>query len=290
MNMEMKGHLFLLDVLEHMPEDMRASVMNVLSCSMTSYGSTEMTTEGKGHFYLDEIFRHLMEVGVKYVEINDPGVSEAENLREVLARYGLKVATLGSGFNLADEHVGETFSHAIESAEIMGAKIIYVALHQAGLELPLIYDRLRQVGDAVAKRGIKVSIETHPELMHNGDIALETMKNVNHPNICINFDTGNIYFYNEGRKAREEVKKVATHIASVHLKDTYGKYWTHDFPTLGKGVVDFVEVFRILNEIGFYGPFTMELEGVASEGELTAEEIKQSVADSVKYLKEIGCI
>lgn len=264
--------------------------MNLLSCSMTSYGSVEMTTEGKGHFYYDEIFQHLMEVGVKHVEINDPGLSEAGNLHEQLAHYGLTVATLGSGFNLADENVGENFSHAIESAEIMGAKIIYTALHSADLELSLVYDRLHQVGDAVAKKDIKVSIETHPDLMHNGDIALETMKGVNHPNICVNFDTGNIYFYNKGRTARDEVKKIAPHIASVHLKDTYGEYWTHDFPTLGEGVVDFAEVFRVLNDIGFYGPFTMELEGVASKGILTKEEIKQSVSTSVTYLKDIGCV
>jgi sugar phosphate isomerase/epimerase len=255
---------------------------------MTSYGSTEMTTNGKGEFYYDEIFQHLMELGVKYIEINDPGLHDAEGLRSILDNYGIKVASLGSGFNLADENVGENFSHAIDSAEAMGATIIYTALHSADLELSLVYDRLYQVGDAVAKKNIKVSIETHPDLMHNGDVMLETMKGVNHPNICVNFDTGNIYFYNEGRAARDEVKKVAEHIASVHLKDTYGKYWTHDFPTLGKGVVDFVEIFRVLNEIGFYGPFTMELEGVASKEPLTKEGIKRSVAESVAYLRHIA--
>ncbi|MBC8460839.1 MAG: sugar phosphate isomerase/epimerase [Deltaproteobacteria bacterium] len=261
--------------------------MNILSCSMTSYGFIDGS--GKGYFYLDEIFQHLMEIGVKYVEINDPGLSEAENLREQLARYGLKAATIGSGFNLGDENIGANFSHVIESAEIMGANIIFAPLHSANFELSLVYDRLHQLGDAVAKKGIKISIETHPELIHNGDVARKTMKGVNHPNICVNFDTGNIYFYNKGRTALGEVGKVAKHIASVHLKDTYGEYWTHRFPTLGKGVVNFAEIFQVLNEIGFYGPFTMELEGCGDEI-LTAEGVKESVAESVAYLREIGCI
>ena len=45
-------------------------------------------------------------------------------------------------------------------------------------------------------------------MAHNGDIALETMKAVDHPNIRINFDTGNVYYYNHDVTAVAEVQKI----------------------------------------------------------------------------------
>ena len=49
---------------------------------------------------------------------------------------------------------------------------------------------------------------------------------------------------------------------------------------------DFKAVFQTLNDAGFYGPFTMELEGI--EGETVDEAgIQARVADSLQHLKDI---
>ncbi|MBC8229283.1 sugar phosphate isomerase/epimerase [bacterium] len=252
--------------------------MNILSCNIGSYGK-----------YRDGAYEHLVKIGVKHVEIGAPAVADAEKVREELARYGLSATTVSAGCDVADENVAKNFAPAVESAEIMGAKAIFTSVHAGELDRAIVYDRLRQVGDVAAKKGIKVGMETHPDLIHNGDIALETMKGVNHPNICVNFDTGNTYFYNEGKTAHGEVAKIAEHVASVHLKDTNGKLRSWCFPTFGTGVVDFAEVFQILNGIGFHGPFTMEIEGCHGEN-LTKEETELRVAESVEHLRKIGCI
>ena len=115
------------------------------------------------------------------------------------------------------------------------------------------------------------------------------MKAVNHPNICVNFDTGNVYYYNHNVTAVAEVEKVVSHVGAVHLKDTNGGYRTWNFPTLGEGVVDFKAVFQTVNNAGFYGPFTMELEGVEGEN-LDEAGVKARVADSLQHLKDIGVI
>ena len=61
------------------------------------------------------------------------------------------------------------------------------------------------------------------------------------------------------------------------------------FPALGEGIVDFKAVFQTLNDAGFYGPFTMELEGI--EGETLDEAgIQARVADSLQHLKDIEVI
>ena len=86
-----------------------------------------------------------------------------------------------------------------------------------------------------------------------------------------------------------ELEKIRSYVASVHLKDTNGKPKTWYFPTLGEGVVDFPKVFQLLNEVGFHGPFTLEMEGIQGEN-LSFEETHQRIVDSVNYLRSIGVI
>lgn len=103
----------------------------------------------------------------------------------------------------------------------------------------------------------------------------------------INFDTANIYFYNEGVTSAGELQKVLPWVEGVHLKDTMGGLKEHNFSPLGRGRVDFPAVVRMLNDRAFFGPFTMELEGKARVG-LTREQTLQQVEDSVRYLRSTG--
>lgn len=91
-------------------------------------------------------------------------------------------------------------------------------------------------------------------------------------------------YYNENRDAVTELKKIARYVKSVHLKDTDGKPKSFNFPPLGDGVVDFPSIFRILNNVGFYGPFTFELEATSPE------EMPSALEKSINYLKSTGCI
>ena len=82
----------------------------------------------------------------------------------------------------------------------------------------------------------------------------------------------------------ECVEKIIKYVGSVHLKDTDGKPKSFDFPPLGDGVVDFPGVFRLLNEAGFYGPWTFELEATG------ADDMPKALEKSVNYLKKMGCV
>ena len=130
-------------------------------------------------------------------------------------------------------------------------------------------------------------METHPDLITNGDVARETMAGVNHPNVQVNFDTGNVYYYNEHVTAVGELEKVIDSVAAVHLKETNGEFETWHFPALGEGVVDYPTIFRMLADKGFTGPYTMELEGIRDE-ELTKADVERRVEKSLEYLRSNG--
>jgi inosose dehydratase len=171
----------------------------------------------------------------------------------------------------------------------LGTRICFTSVNAGDLPREIVWNRLREVGDAAAARNIVVAMETHPNLVENAKNSRITMDEVNHPNIRVNFDTANIYYYNEGINAVDELKESAEFVASVHLKDSSGKYRTWDFPVLGQGVVDFPAVFQTMSDRGFPGPFTMELEG--TEGvKLDRDACLKHIADSAMHLKSIGVL
>ncbi len=251
---------------------------NLLSCNLGSYGR-----------YRDTAYAHLQEIGVKHVEIAAPRPQDADAVNEALSYFGLSAATLIVRGDLKNENVADEFLPGLQAAQKMGVKIVFTSLKAGDLPLETAYARLRKVGDAAAAHGVTVALETHPDLCENAAVALRTVEAVNHPCVRVNFDTANVYYYNEGVDGVAELRKIAPHVAAVHLKDTNGGYKTWNFPPLGEGVVDFREVFRVMNDAGMRGPFTMELEGIQGQT-LNLRQQHAGVERSVAHLRRIGAI
>lgn len=138
------------------------------------------------------------------------------------------------------------------------------------------------------ERGITYCFETHPGICQNADGMLETMRALDHPHLRINFDTGNILYYNDGADVLASLESVIDYVRHVHLKDSPGGYRDWTFTTLGTGIVDFRRLREILDKAGFTGPYSLEIEGIEGEEPLTLEQHHQRVADSVTYLRSLG--
>lgn len=253
-------------------------MQNIIACNLGSYRQ-----------FREGAYAHLAAIGLTNVEIGVPAPDAVDALTAELDAAGLTATSLLGRCDVQSETVVSDFQPTLDAAAKMGVNVIFVSVHAGEADRNAVYDRLRAIGENAAPAGIKVCLETHPDLAHNGDIARETMQAVDHPNICVNFDTGNVYYYNHNVTAVTEVQKVIEHVGAVHLKDTNGGYRTWNFPALGEGVVDFKAVFQAVNATGFYGPFTMELEGI--EGETLDEAgVQARVANSLQHLKDIGVI
>ena len=251
---------------------------NIIACNLGSYRQ-----------FGANAYEHLAEIGLTNVEIGVPSADAVDTLQSELKSHGLTATSLLGRCDVQSETVVEDFQPTLNIANEMDVKVIFASVHAGETDKNTVYDRLRAIGENAEPLDVKVCLETHPDMAHNGDIALETMKGVNHPNIRINFDTGNVYYYNHNVDAVTEVKKIVDYVGAVHLKDTNGGYRTWHFPTLGEGVVDYKTFFQTVNDTGFYGPFTMELEGIEGEN-LNETGVKTRVADSLQHLKDIGVI
>ncbi len=251
---------------------------NLIACRPGSYRK-----------FSDLAFEYLPRAGIYHVEISPPKAEAISQTQEALRKHGLTASSLATGCDLgSEESIGELLQ-TIETARRMDVGIIFCSTKSGGLPGMQPYDRLRELGQAAEESGTVISMETHPDLCQNSEQMLKTMKAVGHPGVRVNFDTANIYYYNEAIDGLAELTRVVDHVASVHLKDTNGKPRTWYFPTLGQGVVDFPGAFKVLNDRGFDGPFTFEMEGIEGE-DLTLEETHQRILDSMEYLRSIGVV
>lgn len=244
-------------------------------------------------------YDHLPEIGVKYVEIDSlTSEKHVKVLKQRLEDVEGKIAVGSFCFpvDTDDKDIINNFEKACQLGKEFNPKVYFSSAKSSKKDFEKAYVVLSKLGDIAKKYDTIIALETHPPFCTNAEVMLETMKKVNHPNVRINFDTANIYYYNKFQPGDgiKEMDKVKEYIASIHLKESNGKPETWWFPPLGTagGIVDYKKTFEIMNGVGFYGPWTLELEGTADKKleKFTLDEAKQGVADSISHLRSLDLI
>lgn len=251
---------------------------HTISCRIASYGK-----------FQERGWSHLPEIGVTNVEIPVPKADEFDAIQAKLKKHGLTATSLQGSVDINAEDAVAVMTPQLETCKKMGTRFCFLSVKAGDGDKNAAYSKLKQIGDVAKANDVTVVLETHPDLITNGDIAAQTMKAVSHPNVLVNYDTANVHYYNEGVDSVEELKKVIDYLGAVHLKDSGGGFKEWHFPTLGEGVVDFPKVFELLDAKGFTGPYTMELEGVRGV-EFDEQGQCDYIAKSVDYLKQIGAM
>jgi L-ribulose-5-phosphate 3-epimerase len=218
---------------------------------------------------------------------------EVDAFKEHLARHGVTI----SGCNVGGADIRTNDGVALTERRLrFAARWFGVAVCVSGAGQPAdsaerrtIIEHLRRLGDTAGDCGITLALETHKGPTQNAEAMLCLMNDVDHRQIRLNFDTGNIAYYNSGVDPCDELDKVKHLVRSVHLKDNRGGFEEWYFPALGDGgSVDFVRVREILDGVGFAGPYTIEIEGIGGEPEPGLEGRHQRVTRSVGHLRDCG--
>ncbi|MFC2090215.1 sugar phosphate isomerase/epimerase family protein [Bacteroidota bacterium] len=150
--------------------------------------------------------------------------------------------------------------------------------------------RWKPILDEYEKMGVKFGLEVHPTEIAfdiaSAERALEALDH--HPAFGFNYDPS--HFVYQGVDYVKFIYKFAERIFHVHVKDSkysdlpteagvfgghleFGdrrRYW--DFVSPGRGDVDFEEIIRALNRIGYNGPLSVEWEDSGMDREHGAIE------------------
>jgi sugar phosphate isomerase/epimerase len=247
-----------------------------LGCRLASYGK-----------YQETAWSHLASIGVHYVFLSAPGAEDTAEIQRKLEHHRLTPLVLRGQADLGQPGSVDDLARQLAVCEKMGVHYMFLSPKHTGVDKETACQRLRSAGEVARRHDVVIALETHPDLGTNGLVHLETMKRINHPNVRVNFDTGNITYYNRGADVVAELRTIIDYVATVELKDHGGKPFTWDFPALGQGKIDFPGVLEVLKAHHFSGPITIEVEGV--EGKIWNEDqTKKAVADSVAYLRKLA--
>jgi L-ribulose-5-phosphate 3-epimerase len=156
-------------------------------------------------------------------------------------------------------------------------------------ERQTVIAHLRRLGDTAADCGVTLALETHKGPTQNAAAMLELMSDVDHPHVRLNFDTGNIAYYNRSADPCAELEKVKHLVRNVHIKDNRGGFEDWFFPAVGDGgAVDCTRIREILDGVGFTGHYTIEIEGIGGEPEPGLGGRHDRVKRSALHLKACG--
>jgi inosose dehydratase len=264
------------------PEGVRAAVANIRAA-----GIEHLELALRGHNFGGLV---IPESAVITEKADD---ATAEAFCQLLEQHGVKV----SGCN-----VGGADIRTVEGVELTERRIRFaqrwfgvpVVVSGAGqpadpTERHTVIKHLKRLGDFARALGVTIALETHKGPTQNAQAMLALMSDLDHPHVRLNFDTGNIAYYNRDADPVDELAQVAPLVRNVHLKDNRGGFEDWYFPALGEGgAVDFRKVREILDSVGFLGPYTIELEGIGGEPEPGLAARQERIRRGVEHLRACG--
>ena len=229
-----------------------------------SVGVTEKADDATAQSFVDHLAKHNVKVSGCNVGGADMRTREGADLTarrmDFAARwFGVPVVVSGAGQPVDDHGREKVVAH------------------------------LRELGDRAEGLDLVIALETHKGPTQNADAMLRLMDEVDHPRVRLNFDTGNIAYYNEGLDPVSELARVKDYVKNVHVKDNRGGLEDWYFPAIGEGgAVDFVRIREVLESINYHGACTIEIEGIGGEEEPGLEARQGRVARSVVHLRRCG--
>jgi len=218
--------------------------------------------EWEGEFYLASA------LGIDFIELiaerdhnpanpiwSDEGIKRIEELvnRNGLSSYGFCNDFIIDHALTGSTEVLEQNLRLVERGALLGCQQYILPLFEhSELTVENVGDYvapLRTIGDLAAKSGIAVCLETNL----NGIQLVEVLEKIDHPAVSVVYDTGNRVAF--GHDLPGDIRLLNKRISHVHIKDKNAK---NENVLLGRGLVDFLQVFEALADIKYEGAYTFE--------------------------------
>lgn len=136
--------------------------------------------------------------------------------------------------------------------------------------IDLFVEVLKPLAEHAHNVGVLLLIEPEPGLLlETTDQYLEVAERLNSPSIGLNFDVGHAYCVSEDIPAA--IKKLAPQIRHFHVEDISAER-VHHHLVPGMGAIDFAEVFKAIQGIGYNGWVTVELYPFVEDPDAAARE------------------
>ncbi|MCI9469057.1 MAG: sugar phosphate isomerase/epimerase [Oscillospiraceae bacterium] len=253
---------------------------------------------------IEDAIAGIKAAGFKYIELTatkgwtehvfpDQSFARLLEVQDLLEESGLIPFAMSGHTNLMDTNRIGDFVNNIRLAHFFGCEYIVSSIGEAHLEdqavasNEVVAEHIKGLVPYLEKYDMKLVLEVHGD-HGTGAVLKEICQLVGSERVLINYDTANAIFYGDV-DVPKDFAGCMDKIGYVHLKEKSGGRKEWDFPALGKGYVEFPELFRLMDDAENLSPYSIEIEFTA-DGAKDLDEINQAVMDSAAYLRAQGFV
>jgi sugar phosphate isomerase/epimerase len=265
------------------------------------YNDDYAANNEQGTYSTDEIMEGISKAGFKFIELlTESEVSHiipkpyemdeksSVEFKNSLSKYNLNVSGIyyyqGQKSLLTNAEGLNIFYKLIDGCCLLSSKYLITDTDYMDdrKKQKIFYKTIGNVLDYASSKDIILCLDIHGLWCCNGETAASIIQNVSHPNLKINYCTGNAIYWGNSRP-EYDIDYTLPYLGRVHLKDSMGKPKDYNFPALGGGTIDFKKIFLKLKN--FKGPVSVEVELDGRNKSL--KQINTAIIQSRRYLMKI---
>jgi sugar phosphate isomerase/epimerase len=243
---------------------------------------------------LAEAGYHACEIGAvkgwfEHIDPDTVSDAEIERIGRKLSDLGLNPVSLSGHAQLQTGEGAARFARAIEIAAALGIEVVntYTGDATTEEEREAYFSNVAKLCDRAAKYGLKIGMETDSNMLPTAEIGVAILDRIDRQEVLgFNYDPGNVVYYT-GADPITDVRFALPRMVHFHFKDKIGGKGVFNFPPPGDGEIDMTGLLGILDEAGYTGPISAEVE-FDERGWPDYDACRAAAARSVENLRGMG--
>lgn len=178
----------------------------------------------------------------------DAPPEKAKELGQRCRDLGLEPVMMFSGIYPENAKGLEVHTQRIKQAAAAGIMHVLTFGHTEGGSREIWVDRFKKLGPIAKDHNVMIVVKQHGGTTGTGEACAEIIREVNHPNVMVNYDAGNVMDYLD-LDPIPDIEKCAKEVRSFCIKDH--RNWPSD-EDCGPGFGE-IDHYRLLAPVAFTG-------------------------------------
>jgi sugar phosphate isomerase/epimerase len=187
---------------------------------------------------------------------------EIARIDRKLRELDLTPISLSAHTQLQTDEGAARFGRAIDIAQGLGMRVVntYTGDATSEAEREAYFANVAALCDQAARAGLKIGMETDSNMLPTAAIGVAILDRINRPDVLgFNYDPGNVVYY-AGADPLDDIFFALPRLVHLHFKDKIGGKGVFNFPPPGDGELDMRRLIAILDQAGYQGPISAEVE------------------------------